>query len=334
MFAFLFTSALPLGPVVSLPGLRHPRSSFSFLGSFSVHLRSLHIASWTFEHKSSGSGGAVSFSDAYLEITDCLFQSNSATLEGGAVRLASRVSAMAISDSFFLRNSAKDGGAVYCQCLYGWATIEGTLFDNNTAASGQHITVDGCGTLSLSSCSLRNSVGWEPMRIRRSPYIYLESCTFFRNSGAVTVGLNEKDTLDVADCCFADGSVYLDLSSSWNVTVTLTDCCFNGTNESSIRLANVKVAFLDCTFGECDECTFPKTPPPSQTMHATMSSPAVIVMIMVICGVAAIAVVGTLILRWRCERGQRFHPEDEGGRRSALSRRLIGTGEDELLAPG
>jgi predicted outer membrane repeat protein len=278
----------------------------------------------------------MSFSNAYLDITDCLFQSNSAQSKGGALFLDNRVSALAIANSFFLHNIASQGGSVYCQCLYGWATIENSLFDNNSAISGQHLFVDGCGSLSLSSCSLRNSEGQEAIFVRRSPSVFMEDCTFFRNKGAVSVELTAKDRLELDDCCFAEGVLFLEINytGTTNLSVTLADCCFNATNASIVRPSNVGVFTAGCTFGACEECAFAKTPPPSQTLHVTLNSPATIVMIAVICGVAGMATIGVVILRWRCERGQGTGEEEIGGSRSVLARALTGTGEGELAAPG
>jgi predicted outer membrane repeat protein len=331
MLWLLFAFSRPLGHLVLLPGLHLPLSSFSALCPSPVHLSSVHLGSWNFEHRSSDSGGAVSFLDAYLEISDCLFQSNRANSRGGALFLNNQVSALAISNSFFLHNSAKEGGALYCQCLHGWATVSSSLFDNNTASSsGQHVYVSGCGSLSLSSCSLRNSPGYQAMTILNAPNIAVDGCSFFRNSGAIVVELRKTDRLEFNGCCFAEGLTYVKIGG--NGVAVLTDCCFNGTNASVSVPPTFSLATVGCTFGVCDKCRFAPTPPPSQTLHATMGSPAIIAMIAVISGIAAIAIVGVAILRWRCKSGQRTGTEEKSGSRNILTRALTGTGEGELAA--
>jgi predicted outer membrane repeat protein len=223
MLRLLFAFSRPLGRLVRLSGLHLPLSSFSSLHPSPVHLSSVHIGSSTFEHRSSDSGGAVSFFDAYLEISDCLFQSNRASSRGGALYLNNQVSTLAISNSFFLRNSAYEGGALYCQCLYGWATVSRSLFDDNMAhSSGHHVYVSGCGSLSLSSCSLRNSRDRDAMTILSASTVVVDRCSFFRNTGAIFVELRKTDRLEFSGCCFAEGSKYVAIGG--NGVAVLTDC--------------------------------------------------------------------------------------------------------------
>ena len=111
------------------------------------------ITNTSFIDCSAARGGACEFRAGYVDIYECVFQGNSTTGDGGAIRVYSSDADITIEDSSFSENQARSGSAIYqtqgtvtlsnCEITDNMATDAGCLHlrDNDVAAI---IEVSGC----------------------------------------------------------------------------------------------------------------------------------------------------------------------------------------------
>ena len=107
----------------------------------------------SFINCSANNGGACEFRAGTSDIYECVFQGNSTTGDGGAIRVYSSDADITIEDSSFSENQARYGSAIYqstgdvalsnCEITDNMATYNGCLHlrDNDVAAI---IEVSGC----------------------------------------------------------------------------------------------------------------------------------------------------------------------------------------------
>lgn len=109
---------------------------------------SLIVDSSRFNENSAVNGGSIYFNsnyvkeedDSYLEITNCRFDKNSASKEGGAVSAIAKE--INIFNSSFTNNEAySNGGAVYGKTYKG--VIDSSYFNNNTSETGGALDCNG-----------------------------------------------------------------------------------------------------------------------------------------------------------------------------------------------
>ena len=98
-----------------------------------------------------GNGGAIYKSQAFgtqVTIDSCLFQSNEASYNGGAIATFSDIS---ITDSKFFQNSATLGGAIFASSSL---TISDSDLTQNVASNGggAYLTGDNSNTFSFTDC--------------------------------------------------------------------------------------------------------------------------------------------------------------------------------------
>ena len=100
---------------------------------FDVKADDVNISSITFKNGKADNGGAIIWNGDYGILTNCIFDSNTATAKGGALYING--TGLTANSNQFKSNSAVDGGAVY---------IEGdnTLFDSSSFTSN-HATTGG-----------------------------------------------------------------------------------------------------------------------------------------------------------------------------------------------
>jgi len=77
-------------------------------------------------------GSVLQLVEASVFVSDCLFESNSARLNGSAIYAIGN-SSVSISNSTFVSNVATHGGAIYVKG--GNLTIDSTVFEDNQAST-------------------------------------------------------------------------------------------------------------------------------------------------------------------------------------------------------
>lgn len=301
---------------INKPAQMH-KSTFEHFQNTPIFMSSVLYTRTEWSHKSSaGDGGVLSFDDPYLEINQCLFRSNKANGNGGAIFVDHKIGKFVIYDSFFLHNTAlKSGGAVFC--ISRKTVIEDTLFDTNSAPTGSHIRMTGMRNITMERNNFLYGVGDESVTLDLEQGLILRDLSFYSNEGPLSISYQSEfaNDMQVKHCCFSEGGgdALVKLQAERDDTFfRFTDCCFNDTALSVVT--KVQVIFdKSCTFGDCGVCNVPlDTPAPTATMHSTIDSASVII---AICGVAVtliIGVVGVIVTGRNCrnngERESTTHP--------------------------
>ncbi|HIY96301.1 MAG TPA: M60 family metallopeptidase [Candidatus Borkfalkia excrementigallinarum] len=104
----------------------------------------------------SANGGALRVSSGALNIESGVIFRNNRSANGGAiVSQAGSNASFRISGAHFAGNTAgTNGGAIYANCVLD---ISDTVFEDNAAANGGAICINGGGILTLSDCTFENN---------------------------------------------------------------------------------------------------------------------------------------------------------------------------------
>jgi predicted outer membrane repeat protein len=146
-------------------------------------------------------------SSVYYEFTNCVFEGNVATLDGGAFNIGTYTGEVNFIDCVFLGNSAEYGGAGYISLQASLIMFQNCVFQNGTARAA--------GAVFFYSIN---------------PWILFENCQFLNNSadrgGAVLI-LSDCFELAFKGCSFHSnvalengGAIYLDTRVDISVTDT------------------------------------------------------------------------------------------------------------------
>jgi predicted outer membrane repeat protein len=154
-------------------------------------------------------GGAVSVFGS-LDVQDSVFDSNSASTNGGAIACTTQAGSLSVSNTQFVGNSAaQSGGAVFVQqCT---STFQNVVFSRNSAAQGGAIFVQQATTSLSSTAFMQNSASLNG------------GASMFRDSTASLVQSNWTNNT----ASQSGGGVYLD-----STVASIVDCAFS-TNVAS-----------------------------------------------------------------------------------------------------
>jgi predicted outer membrane repeat protein len=307
--------------------IQHSKCSFTHFQTSVIYLTSIALRENNFDRKhSNGDGGVFSYSEPNLIIETCLFRSNTATGNGGAFHVSTLVGWIKISNSFFIDNSAHEGGAIYSYC--DALQIFDTLFDANCAASSSHLFVIAT-QLALSHSSFRYAATEQDNisgTLQISVYLDIDSCTFYFNDGPFVI-TGAATSIAIDSSCFSDGGCFLDFQCEDLEAVSIERCCFNSSREEAISPASVEVD-KNTTFGICSACDFSQvTPAPSATLRFGLGEVPVQIVVSVL-GIALIVTfVGMFMLKLRCATLDALGDGKEGDiraqRSSALAQALV-----------
>jgi len=115
------------------------------------------LAGCNFIDNTSEWGGGLLTEHAYVDIVDCEFNSNTASLEGGGARLMSDGSHVQIQNCLFYRNSAIHGGAI--TTVHGMLSLRGSTLYQNEATDGSGVYSYSTGLLIMNSILAYGLVG-------------------------------------------------------------------------------------------------------------------------------------------------------------------------------
>ncbi len=114
------------------------------------------------DNVASEGGGLSAWENQLLQVSGCLFFSNTASKEGGAALIISP-SAFNLGDSILCGNQSLSGGALACRC--GNVRISNSTFSDNRATNGSFLYHVTCfsdipdvpnGTITVKNCILNN----------------------------------------------------------------------------------------------------------------------------------------------------------------------------------
>jgi predicted outer membrane repeat protein len=194
----------------------------------------------------SASGGAIFIDAGNPAIVDCVFRSNHAEYNGGAI-YSKNFSSPSISTCVFEDNTALKGGAI-CNSSSSTADISGCLFSENVAEyfGGAIYLLEYC-TITLSKCSmLSNAAGYFGAGVySQGGTMTAIGCTFNQNSvsgvdgwgGGGGIGMNGEGVggnttvsgNEFKDNTAPDGGGILNESGALSVGTTLF--CGNNTGD-------------------------------------------------------------------------------------------------------
>ena len=212
------------------------RMAFINCGIQLVSIKNTVITNCTFQSCSMGQGAIRSQLSTNIDIISCVFQNNSATTYGSAVRLEGSTGYVSITNCTFQNNSA---GAVRLYGPTGEFTITYCTFQNNKAIGGGAVKVYGAtGNFTITYCTFQNNsatYGGAVMLYGSTGVIGITYCTFENNSATDGGG---------------GGAVWLDGPTG---NVSITNCTFqnnSATGGGAVRLYGPTGEFTItcCTF--------------------------------------------------------------------------------------
>ncbi len=118
------------------------------------------VAGFTFTNHTNGpvyiAGGS---SQQKVTITNCKFENNSNTLDGGAIEASGSAINITVAHSVFRGNSTPSaGGAIYAVSGASLYAVD-VLFDDNTALIGGAVAVNSAGPLTFDRCTFTGNEG-------------------------------------------------------------------------------------------------------------------------------------------------------------------------------
>jgi predicted outer membrane repeat protein len=173
-------------------------------------------------------GGAI---DNYgsSAVRDCTFTNNTSTYSGGAIY--SNGNNITVNDSTFKDNTAKgitgitgiSGGAI---CSTTKMTVIGSIFNGNTAPTGNGGAIDNYGPSTVTNCTFKNNIA----NLDNGGAIYNHdkltvTNSIFTNNTAKNVGgaIFNYATLTVTDSTFTNNNAHVNggaIENEGNLTVT------------------------------------------------------------------------------------------------------------------
>ncbi|HEY3779816.1 MAG TPA: right-handed parallel beta-helix repeat-containing protein [Fimbriimonadaceae bacterium] len=231
----------------------HTHDAMSFMSAGSNSSACL-IESLTFEDGYATNGGALNMTSSYVNISGCVFSTNTASMLGGALYTDATSSVQIVSSSFpfnnagaggacdndgtlvlqnctFNNNSGSSGGAIYND---GFANVTGSTFSSNQGDLGAAVA-NSSGTLKLSGCSITDNIssGEGGAVYNTSGQVSMVSSQILRNqahysAGAIFTSGQSQNTFLLENCVLAGntsaegGAIYA------TGPMTVINCTFTG----------------------------------------------------------------------------------------------------------
>jgi len=206
-------------------------------GAIYSNTGSTYIKDCTFDgFKSNGNGGAVSvFNQSSFSIKGTSsFTNNTATGNGGAVRIEGSNASISDNVSFTGNTVGEDGGALYIFKTIG-STVDNVLFKDNTAKAAGALNI-GRGKTTVTNCTFTNNTA--------TASVNAEGKKSGGNAGAIVVsGYDEifgNGYLVLKNCTLTEnsadnmgGALFLSQPAQGLVYVAVSDCSFS--NNKSVN---------------------------------------------------------------------------------------------------
>ena len=250
---------------VSVQQLTMERVTFIGCAIILTDTKNSLIATCIFQD-SIGSAVRLGGSTGNVSISNCTFQNNNATYDGGAVHLFVSKGNVSITNCTFQNNSAAYGGAVLSYRSTGDVSITNCTFQNNNATTygGAVWLYEPAGNISITNCAFQNnsatddgSGGAVNFAGGSTGNVNITNCTFQNNSATVggAVWLDES-THSITNCTFQNnsatvgGAVFLVGPTG---DVSITNCTFQN-NSATFDGGAIYISFADVVI--IDKSTF------------------------------------------------------------------------------
>lgn len=222
------------------------------------------IVGCTFAGNTCAYSGAALQSDAQLTLSECVFESNVAGIDGGAIRLLAGASGSEIDGCQFTANiCGSSGGAVAAYDLTSLLARE-CQFEQNEAFAGGALRFANCTGLTIEACALRANTatyGGAVDHVADSDARFAD-CSFENNeavSDAGAVSNYDGSSLTFERCRLAENSADWSagaVTNQLNSTFSATNCLFDRNSASfaaGLRNGSTSVATLiNCTLAAND----------------------------------------------------------------------------------
>ena len=205
---------------------------------------------------SNNSGGAINAQSGSLNLVDCIFEQNQATLQGGAIN-AEQLDLNTTNCVFTNnRNSVNNGGGAIAMESVTWLDTNGSYSENYTASSGGAINLEDSNVSILDSNFSDNLSAYAGGVIASAnSNIYASGCNFSNNqisSNNVGGAINaQQGTLTLVDCNFEQNQATLQggAINAEQLDLNTTNCVFtnnrNSVNNGGGAIAMESVTWLD-----------------------------------------------------------------------------------------
>lgn len=199
--------------------------------------------------KNRANNGGVLFASANnikVNITDSIFDSNTAVRFGAALQMGGFDSEYNIVNSTFIKNKLTDmnyshstGGAAIYASSYSTVNVDGCVFKNNEAIWGCAILNGNHATLMLknsnftSNVAVKNAEGFNKTRGGAlsvgSGYAEITNCRFINNKADIggAISINSGETILISSCLFQKNIAYYEAGAINNYgSLTLINTSF------------------------------------------------------------------------------------------------------------
>ncbi|MCC5952241.1 MAG: S-layer homology domain-containing protein [Acidimicrobiia bacterium] len=157
-----------------------------------------------------GRGGAIQSATGTVNVTNSTISHNSASGDGGAIRVGSS-STVTIAGTTFDRNSSADDGGVLDMGSGSLVQIAGSTFtDNSAAGDGGMMALNSSSEVTIASSGFsRNTAGADggAIQLNSGAVLGISGSTFSHNTAGDSggaVSLNSGATITITDSTFAD----------------------------------------------------------------------------------------------------------------------------------
>lgn len=167
-------------------------------------------------------------------ITNCTFENNSATYNGGAI--SSEYSSCFVNNCTFKNNIANfKGGAIYNYSMYPRSLnppISNCIFENNSAGDSGGAIYTGTYATAITDCKFENNNATNGGAIFSSYYSSVTNCTFENNIAGDSGGaFSSSAYYSIINCTFENNSATDGGAiSSFYTSPPITNCTFENNN--------------------------------------------------------------------------------------------------------